>query len=514
MGAGVLVAVHGHDDEPSTARDWGRRVAPAGWEVVAPGSPRDPDGVRSWFSSGPRGVDPAELDAAVARIADVVARIGGGGRPVVLAGFSQGAAVVLEVASRRVAPVAAVVALCGFLPEPHHGPSRGDDGSGAPTGPAAPAGSPPVLVVGGTEDDVVPEVVGRDAAALLAAEGMDVTTAAVAGGHEVGAAAVAHVREWLAGVLRDGPRVSLGLPVDRVAAGAELVSADAVSDLASAYERLGYHAAYVTDHPAPDARWLDAGGHHALEPTVVLALAAAATRRLLVHTNVYVLPYRNPFLAAKALATLDLVADGRLIAGVAAGYQRREFAALGVELDDRAALMDEALSLLPRIWSGETLEARGRGWSARAVTSLPRPVQRPHPPLWVGGNSSAALRRAVRHGQGWSPFPTPPGAAAALGTAAITDRSELVAALARLRDVTEREGRDEPPTVCFVPFRLGDYLADPDAGLSPLAEEVVDLHELGVAWTALSVPGSSRAQVVERAAALSEALGLRPAATV
>jgi probable F420-dependent oxidoreductase len=302
--------------------------------------------------------------------------------------------------------------------------------------------------------------------------------------------------------------VSLGLPVERVHAGAELVSGPALADLAAAYERFGFHAAYVTDHPAPDDRWLAGGGHHSLEPTVALAVAAAATRRLLVHTNVYVLGYRNPFLAAKALASLDVVSDGRLVIGVAAGYLRPEFEALGGDFDDRGRRLDEVLELLPRIWSEHSVAASGEGFRATAVTALPHPVQRPHPPIWVGGNSLAAMRRAVRFGQGWSPLPTPGGLARAVRTADIGDLGALAARMRRMHELSEEAGRTAVPTTCFVPFSLPDYLSDPVGGLGRLCDEVGELSDLGVDWISAMVPGATRNEVIDHAGALAAALGL------
>lgn len=495
LGGGVLVALHGHGDEPASARSWARRMAPAGWEIVAPGAPRDDDGTRSWFSTGARGADPAGLARSVARVVDTCRRVRAGGRPVVVAGFSQGGALALEVAARS-HELDGAVAVCGFLPE--------IDDESARSWP----GDVPVLVVGATRDDHVPAFMSDDAAAVLSSHGRRVSTERVEAGHEVGEPAARVAHEWLSRVLVRGARISLGLPVDRVASGAELVSGDAISDLASAWERLGFHAAYVTDHPAPDDRWLAGGGHHALEPTVALAAAAAATRRLLLHTNVYVLGYRNPFLAAKALATLDLVSDGRLIVGVAAGYLRPEFSALGADFEERGRRLDETLELLPRIWSEQGVQAEGPGWSARSVTALPQPVQRPHPPIWVGGNSVAAMRRAVRRAQGWSPFPTEAGVERALRTASIGDLAALRARLAQATELCEELGRTEPLTTCFVPFSLPTYLADPVGGLAPMVEEVAELSAMGVDWVALMVPGSTRGEVTEHASALAAALGL------
>ncbi len=491
VGAGVLVALHGHGDEPSAARRWGRRCAPPGWEVVAPGAPLLGSGVRSWFDTGPTGADGAQLDDAVRRLGDLVARIRSGGRRVVVVGHSQGGAVALRLPTAGVA-VDAIVVLGAFWAD------RIDEG------PLGRVDGLEVLVAHGSDDDVVPVDLARDAAGLLGTLGARVDLAALDGGHEPSDELLAEASAWIRRHGRRRTRVSLGLPVERV--GTDLVTAAGISSLAACYERLGFDAAYVTDHPAPDERWLAAGGHHALEPTVALTLAAAATTRLLVHTNVYVLGYRNPFLAAKALASLDVASDGRLIVGVAAGYLRPEFAALGADFESRGDRLSADLAVLERIWSGEVVEAAGEGWSARGVRALPVPVQTPHPPIWVGGNSTAAIRRAVRHGQGWCPFPTPPGAAGALRTAAIEDREQLGTRLRRAEELCAELGRSEPLTTCFVPFSLPGYLAAPDEAIGRLAEEVAQLGELGIDWVALMVPGTSRSEVLERAEQLARAL--------
>lgn len=509
-GVGALVVLHGHGDEPASAAAWGRRIAPSGWEVEALDAPRGPDGLRSWFSTGARGADPDELTRSAHRVVDLVARLRGGGRPVVVAGFSQGAAVTLSLGLAAGAGPAsadrpgrpdAVVSVCGFLPE-------AADGS-VPTDADTAAAAPPVLLVAGSEDEVTPSFLSEDAAAVLGRGGRDVTVVVESGGHAVTSGAIDLVRRWMARTSARPVRVSLGLPVDRVDAGPELVSGDAIAELAASYERHGFHAAYVTDHPAPDDRWLTGGGHQAMEPTVALSVAAAATRHLLLHTNVYVLGYRNPFLAAKALASLDVVSSGRLVLGVAAGYLRPEFRALGVDFDDRTRRLEDALSLLPRIWSEDSLAVRGPGYDAAAVTARPRPVQRPHPPIWVGGNSRAAIRRAVTLAQGWSPFPTPPGMEVAVRTAAIPDIEHLRRRLVTAAEMCEEHGRTEPLTTCFVPFSLGAYLEDPDAGIAAMVEEVAELEASGIDWVALSVPGSTRPEVLERTGQLAEALGLR-----
>lgn len=496
-GGGVLVVLHGHGDDPGSARRWGARVAPLGWEVVAPGAPLRTEGdgsVRSWFSNGPRGAATDEVADVAGRVGDLVQRVRDAGRRVAVVGFSQGAALALLL-DRFGVDADATVAMCAFLPE------LDDEPVGATS-------LRPLLVLGGASDDVVPPFMGEDAATFLAAGGREVGSEVLPGGHEVSDAMIERARAWLTARFEPTTRYSLGLPVDRVSSGAELVSGAAIAELATAYERFGFHAAYVTDHPAPDDRWLAAGGHQALEPTVALTAAAMTTRRLRLHTNVYVLPYRNPLLAAKALASVDVVSGGRLIVGVAAGYLKPEFAALGADFGGRGAALDEALRVLPEVWGTAGYQGEGTGWSARSVTALPAPLQRPGPPIWVGGNSGAALRRAITSAQGWSPFPTPPEQAAGLGTAAIGDLGELQRRLGRVAELCDEHGRTEPLTICFVPFGLGAYLADPVGRLEALVEEIAELSAIGVDWLALMVPGETRAQVLDHAEALATALEL------
>ena len=508
-GGGVLIALHGHGDDPAAARTWGRQMAPAGWEVVAPGARVGDDGVRSWFSSGPRGADTGEVRASAQKIGDLVDRLRSGGSRVVVAGFSQGGALALALGSFGIRPDG-LISICGFFPELDRavvgfGAAEGDTEVASDSGTSAPT-TAPALVVNTEDDEVVPAYLGADAAALLSAAGTAVTVELVPGDHRVGAAALEFSRRWLTRVLGPSVKVSLGLPVDRVHTGDELVSGSAIVDLSVAYERLGFHAAYVTDHPAPDDRWLAGGGHQALEPTVALAMAASATRRLLLHTNVYVLPYRNPFLAAKALSSVDVLSGGRLIVGVAAGYLRPEFAALGADFDARGPVLEKSIATMTRVWTESSVAGEGPGWTARGVTSLPHPST--PPPIWVGGNSAAALRRAVQLGQGWSPFPTPVGSGKGLRTAEISSIDALAARLEQVPAVCEQYERVDPLTICFVPFTLAAYLADPDEGRAALVAEVAQLTEIGVDWVALMVPGETRAEVLDHAAALSRALRL------
>jgi alkanesulfonate monooxygenase SsuD/methylene tetrahydromethanopterin reductase-like flavin-dependent oxidoreductase (luciferase family) len=126
-------------------------------------------------------------------------------------------------------------------------------------------------------------------------------------------------------------RFTIGLPTDHVSHANEFVTGTSVMECAAAAEAAGFDDCFVTDHPAPDAKWLAGGGHHALDPFVALSFAAAATTRLRVQTHILVLPYRNPLLTAKSVLSLDVLSGGRVILGVASGYLKPEFAALGVD---------------------------------------------------------------------------------------------------------------------------------------------------------------------------------------
>ena len=123
----------------------------------------------------------------------------------------------------------------------------------------------------------------------------------------------------------------------------DMLDPGSLHEVAAAAERSGFDGFSLTEHPVPGARWLAAGGHQSLDPLVALAYVAAATKRLRLLTHLVVAPYRNPFLLAKAAATVDRLSVGRLILGLGAGYQKSEFYALGVDMQERNALFDEAL---------------------------------------------------------------------------------------------------------------------------------------------------------------------------
>lgn len=157
------------------------------------------------------------------------------------------------------------------------------------------------------------------------------------------------------------------------------------------------------------------------------------TRRVSLGTTVIILSYRNPIVAAKTLATIDQLSGGRLIFGAASGWAEIEFRILGVPFDERGARSDEYLDIIKTLWTQEKPSFKGRFFSFSEVHFLPKPVQKPHPPIWIGGRSHRAIRRAVEHGTAWHPTYTPP--------------EQLRADIAYMHDLSARKGRATPPEV-------------------------------------------------------------------
>lgn len=299
-------------------------------------------------------------------------------------------------------------------------------------------------------------------------------------------------------------RFVLGLPTDDVHKIEEFGTAAAVSEMARRAEDLGYEAIYVTDHPAPTRKYIKGGGHHTLEPTIVMAVAAAATTRLRLMSNLYVVAYRNPFIAAKTIATLDSLSGGRVIIGTGAGYLKEEFDALGVDFARRNDILDETLDIMKRVWSGEPVVASGPGWNADETIALPLPAQRPHPPIWIGGNSPRARRRAVEFADGWIPMPAPRKFASYVRSTPLENVADLRAALDYMHQHAAKVGRAEPLDVMFGPF-LPNY-GEPgfDAGEYRAACDELEALGVGYAGVQFAYPGRGLLESRKRFLELAE----------
>ena len=158
-------------------------------------------------------------------------------------------------------------------------------------------------------------------------------------------------------------------------------------------ESLGYDTVMVGHHHFLDGQISD--------PFTLLAGIAAQTETLRVATAIFLLPLHHPLQVAERVATLDQLSGGRVSLGVGSGWNPLEYEAFGSSLRERGARMDESLGLLRRLWTERDVEGTGRFWRFPPLTISPRPVQRPHPPLWVAGNAPAAIERAARLGTHW-----------------------------------------------------------------------------------------------------------------
>ncbi|WP_395111577.1 LLM class F420-dependent oxidoreductase [Actinomadura sp. SCN-SB] len=301
-------------------------------------------------------------------------------------------------------------------------------------------------------------------------------------------------------------RITVDYPVSEPGYDPELLTPDGMREVAQAAERAGLDAIAFTDHPAPSQRWLDAGGHEALDVPSALSFCAAVTERLRLMSYLLVLPYRNPFLTAKSVATVDVLSGGRMTLVAGGGYMKSEFRALGVPFEQRNELFDEALEVLRGVWSHNPYEYKGRHFQAEGVAALPRPVQKPGgPPIWIGGNSARARRRAAEH-QGWSPLIIDETLARTTRTPALSSVGRLAAAVAELRELAAAaQGVD---TRVDVQVQTPYSRWSPGAGS---AEEHRDhlgrLAEAGATWFVLRPPGSGVQAAVESLHAYGDLVG-------
>jgi probable F420-dependent oxidoreductase len=275
----------------------------------------------------------------------------------------------------------------------------------------------------------------------------------------------------------------------------EFVTKAGLTRFCVAAEAAGFAGIGFTDHPAPTERWLKAGGHDALDPFSALSFCAAVTDRLRLIPNIMVLPYRNPFVVAKAAATLDALSGGRFTLAVATGYLRGEYQALGVDFDQRNALFDEAIEVIQGIWSENDFAHEGMTFTARGQTANPKP--NPHPPIWIGGNSRLSRRRVARYGNGWNPFPAPRMLSQTTKTPPLETVEDLRSMLDELWQYVEEAGRN--PSEIDVSFgsSAGGSSGNASFNADAQLEGVAELAELGVTWSGIGVPGDSVDHAIE-----------------
>lgn len=260
-----------------------------------------------------------------------------------------------------------------------------------------------------------------------------------------------------------------------------LADRDTITMLARRADALGYDSIVVTDrlllpvrsesvYPyaatgrfplGPDEPWL--------EVLTAVTYLASITQRIHVGTSVLVIPYRNPVHTAKAIATADYLTGGRIIVGAGIGWWREEFESLGVPFEHRAARTMEYLRIMKQIWTEPRVTWEGRFQRiAEAGATRPHPVQRPHPPIWIGGHSEAALRRVVEIADGWHPLGLRPPVR--------LYPPEIAAKVRQLRDMAAAAGRDPAGiTITFkAPVQLDGGTGGERTPLAGSAQQIID----------------------------------------
>jgi probable F420-dependent oxidoreductase len=247
-----------------------------------------------------------------------------------------------------------------------------------------------------------------------------------------------------------------------------MADGDKLVAVAQRAEHLGYHSLWISDHLifprqlrsrypySVDGRMPLDPQTPRLEALTALTYIAAVTRTIKLGPSVLIVPYREPVLLAKQIASLDALSRGRVLFGVGVGWMAEEFAAVGQRLAERDPRTRECLAVMKACWTQEIINFQGRFFQISDMCMMPKPVQQPHPPIWFGGNTGAALRRTAELGHGWH--------------AAGLSPEQMRAKLAILRDECARVGRQ---------------LSDLTISLQPLeqpitAETVEQYHALGV----------------------------------
>jgi probable F420-dependent oxidoreductase len=295
---------------------------------------------------------------------------------------------------------------------------------------------------------------------------------------------------------------------------------EALETLVQRGEALGFTSVMIADHVVfpstvgskypytTDGRFPGRGD--TLEQLALMAFVAAKTRRLRLVSSVMILPHRHPVVTAKALATIDVLSNGRLTVGVGVGWMREEFRALGApDFDRRGAVSDEYIRIFKTLWTTSPASFKGEFHAFDDVQCLPHPVQKPHPPIWIGGHSRPALRRVARLGDGWHPVGANP--------AVPLPAPELRALLEELARLTEAEGRD--PRTLAISYKAPVYDADrpvapgetrrPFTGSAAQVQEDIGTFErLGVGELVFDFRSDGLAQSIERMERFAESVRL------
>ena len=254
---------------------------------------------------------------------------------------------------------------------------------------------------------------------------------------------------------------------------------DSMRSFAERAEAQGFDSIWVTDHVIVPKELNIVYKERMLDPLAALAYLAGVTSRMSLGTSVIILPYRNPVTVAKQLASVDALSGGRVIFGAAAGWMEGEFQALNADFKNRGEVSDEHLRVIRELWTHPEPDFHSEHYHLSGVVFSPQPVQKPHPPIWIGGISRRAIRRAVELGDGWHPNLMPYDA--------------FKQAVEYMERLSARKGRSSPPVLsarAVVDF--DGRLDNPRPGLRGSAREMAEAvrryEGLGITHLATSFP--------------------------
>ena len=252
-----------------------------------------------------------------------------------------------------------------------------------------------------------------------------------------------------------------------------------ILETAERAERLGFHSVWVADHVAIGESYVPNMGATLYETHTTLSVVAGRTSRVKLGCSVMPTPYRHPLLQAKSYATLDHLSNGRVIYGGATGYMVEEFHALGIDFDKRAAITDEYLQVMKLAWTADVVDFHGEFVDCARMICAPKPLQQPHPPIWLGGDSTGAFHRIARLADGWHGLLG--GSPGARHEAPTLDN--FAARIDRLKQIAESEKRD-PATIALsvkANARIGADESRPLYGsVAKIVDDIKRLEELGL----------------------------------
>jgi probable F420-dependent oxidoreductase len=284
--------------------------------------------------------------------------------------------------------------------------------------------------------------------------------------------------------------------------------------VAVAAERAGFDFLSVSDHVvAPShlrskypytASGVFAATEHGycLDQLATMAFLAGCTERLRLLASVMVVPHRPAILTAKMLATIDVLSNGRLILGAGAGWMKEEFALLGAPFEERGKVTDEYLAAFQELWTKDAPAFNGKHVNFSDLLFYPKPVQKPYPPIWIGGESAPALRRTIRFADAWYPGNNSQ-------TTPLDTPARLATGIARLKDACAAAGR-APATMEVAllvqnffewePYKIADGSARRlyTGSAADMEEDTAALSAIGVGYVALRLGGETIEEAVER----------------